>query len=49
MRKHREKGLALKSCGPDAPVLASSFAGSKCFSEMTVARKPVTGANAYKP
>ena len=39
----------VKSCGPDAPVLASSLKGSQRFPGMTVARKPVTGANSYKP
>jgi hypothetical protein len=29
-----------KSCGPDAPMLASSWRG---YSQATVARKPVTG------
>ena len=38
----------VKSCGPDAPVLASSSRERK-LPRMTVARKPVTGANSYKP
>ena len=36
----------VKSCGPDAPVPASSFVN---FHEATVATKPVTGASSYKP
>jgi hypothetical protein len=34
----------VKSCGPDAPVLASSFGGR--FRKATVANKPVTGESA---
>ena len=34
-----------KSCGPGAPMLASSFAGGD-IGEMTVAKKPVTGESA---
>jgi hypothetical protein len=39
----------VKSCGPDAPVLASSRVRGENFLQMMVARKPVTRANSYKP
>jgi hypothetical protein len=43
-RDERQSLRTAKSCGPDAPMLASSLA--EIFCEATVARKPVTGESA---
>jgi hypothetical protein len=47
--KRRAKRLlrTVKSCGPDAPVLASSCV--EVFRAMTVTNKPVTEEITYKP
>jgi hypothetical protein len=45
-RDERQSLRTAKSCGPDAPTLASSSWEAKPFSGATVANKPVAGESA---